>query len=87
MSIHGIAGKELNWFIDYLFHQKQYVYFNNALSNVCEITWRTLGIYTRTFIVSLTIHQHRPFSHIIKYAEDTITYVGNREFTIHKKLR
>ena len=83
LSFYGVQHKELNWFKDYLFNRHQVVMFNNFQSKSYPVTCGVpqgsiLGpllflVYFNDFI---KVVKH---SKVIKYADDTVLYIGSSE--------
>lgn len=88
---YGITGKELTWFEDYLFHRKAKVGYNNHLSEVLSIN---SGVPQGSIIGPLLfliffndITDTIVNSRIIKYADDTVIYIADRDIEeINRKL-
>ena len=80
---YGINGIEFTWFENYLFNQKQHVFYNGHLSKAIPVFISVLqgSILGPTLFYSI-------WTTLIKYADDTEIYVsGNDSESIQKKLK
>ena len=88
---YGITGKELNWFEDYLFNRKASVVYDNTLSEAFTIN---SGVPQGSILGPLLfvlffndITDVVKNSEIIKYADDTVIYVADKDIeSINRKL-
>ena len=80
---YGINGKEFTWFENYLFNQKQHVFYDDHLSKAFTVFSKDPqgSVLSPTlFLLHLDdINNCLRHSSIIKYADDTVIYVSRSD--------
>ena len=88
LSQYGIRDVELNWFTDYLFNRSVVVSYDNCLSNANDVlTGVPQGsiLGPLLFIIFLNdITDVISSAKIIKYADDTVIYVADKDIKVIK---
>ena len=83
LSQYGVNDGELEWFKDYLFSRKATVSYNNCTSGVCEIYTGVPQGSILGLLLFLIFFNHitDEINHakIVKYADDTVLYVADKE--------
>ena len=80
---YGIHGNDLSWFTDYLFNRSQVVEINNVRSKYEPIySGVPQGSILGPLLFNILFNDfsdHVPKSSVIKYADDTVIYVGHSD--------
>ena len=89
LNKYGVSGKELNWFTDYLFNRTQIVEIENVRSDTepvyCGVPQGSI-LGPLLFIVLFNDLVENLNCHVIKYADDTVIYYGNKDIDVIEKV-
>ena len=79
LEYYGLRGNILDWFTDYLYNRKQYVYYNSFKSSYKEIScgvpqWSILGPLLFILYVNDIINTSTELEFVLFADDTTITY-------------
>ena len=72
LHMHGINGREFDWFTDFLFHRTQFVDINGTHSNDVRSSSRYDTGTIAFFILLNDFAETLRHSEVIQYADDTV---------------
>jgi retron-type reverse transcriptase len=83
LKSYGVVNRELLWFTDYLFKRTQIVELDSTRSSekplLCGVPQGSILGPLLFLIFFNDVVDHVRYSHILKYADDTIIYVAAKE--------